>query len=1220
MTKRCDACGAESPPTSRYCGACGRALPARCPACGTAVEGEARFCGACGTPIEPPAPAPPARSAPAPEASPLAAGEPLVAGPGAFAARRAAGHGTPPVAERRQVSVLFIDLVAFTERTSGRDPEEVRDLLDRYFETSRGLIGRYGGTLEKFIGDAVMAVWGTPVAHEDDAERAVRAALDLVAAVDGLGAELGLDGLSARGGVVTGEAAVTVGAVGQGMVAGDVVNTASRLQGAAPPGAVLVDETTHRIVRGSIAFTSAGAQALRGIPLPVTAWEARRVVALRRGRGRSLSLEGPLVGRERTLAVVKELLDSVRAERTVRQLSIVGQAGVGKSRIAWELEKYVDGVVEPIWWHQAGSPAYGEGLAFWALAEMVRTRAGLGGSETPEVARQRLAACLARFVPDAAERRWIAPFLAALVDLGPATGGEREEQFAAWRTFFERIADQGTTVLVFDDLHWADAGLLDFVDDLVERSRAHPLLVVTVARPELLERRPAWGVDGGGRVGVSLEPLPRDAMAELLAGLAPGLPVDLTDRILDRAAGIPLYAAELVRMLVDRGDLEASADGYEVRGPLDRLAVPETLHALVAARLDDLDPDDRALLQHAAVLGDAFRRDALAAVAGITAGEIEPALGRLVRRELLAPIEDDRRPGWDRLRFVEWLVREVAYGTLALRDRRALHLAAASHFESLDDPEASGAIASHVLAAYRSGPRGTGDPALAERAVGALRTAAERASALHAPEAALPFLEEALGVAADPAEVAAIHEHAAAAAQALARLAEAEAYARSALAWHRERGDRSALARTATRLGAIQVARYDTAAVDTMRAVVDELHVDDPGGALALVDDPAEIGLLAGLARACVVNGRMAEAIGWADRALAGADRLRLVPLTADALAAKGAALLEERRTTEGIALLRAAQAVAEDHGLVVSGLRARNSLAVGLLADDPRAAFVTADAGLAVARRLGFRDSAIRLASNWAEAALEVGAWDAALEVLAELVDDDLPITDRVDLGGVVALVLAWRGDAEATERFEALAALIPPQGEELAAATLLYRRALAALAQGRPAAAQADAEAALATGAAFGGVTALREAGVAVARAALWGGDTERLARGIADLRSSGLGGRWVRAIVRTLEAGLAARLGEADVAAGRYAEAAAAWRRLDLPLQLALCRQEAAALLPPDAADVIPARDEARAILESLGARGLLERLGAVLAVASPDADDAGSAGRQPPEFFL
>ena len=1184
-----------------YCGACGSALGVRCPACGAAVAREARFCGGCGARV----------ARPPPGAAAATAGEPPGAGADAPAVRRPSVGAAAPVAERRQVSVLFVDLVAFTTLAGGRDPEEVRDLLDRYFATCRTLIARYGGALEKFIGDAVMAVWGAPVAHEDDAERAVRAALDLVAAVRGLGLELGLDGLSARGGVVTGEAAITVGAVGQGMVAGDVVNTASRLQAAARPGAVLVDEATHRIVGGSITFKPAGRHTLRGKPLPVQAWQAGRVVALRRGRGRSRRLEGPLVGRESTLAIVRQLLEAVRVERTSRLVSIFGQAGVGKSRIVWELEKYVDGVVEPIWWHQAGSPAYGEGLAFWALAAMVRARAGIGG-ERPGVARRRLAACLARFVPQEAERRWIGPHLAALVGLGPATGAEREEAFAAWRTFFERIADQGTTVLVFDDLHWADAGLLDFVEYLVERSKDRPLLVVAVARPELLERRPDWGAGRGGYVGLSLEPLSRSAMTELLLSSAPGLPADLTGRILDRAEGIPLYAAEYLRMLVDRGGLAPAADGYEVRGSLDRLAVPESLHALVAARLDALDPDDRALLRDAAVLGDAFRPAALAAVAATAAEAIEPGLRRLVRRELLARVGDDRGPASDQHRFVERLVRDVAYGTLALRDRRTRHLAAASYYESLDDPDAGGAIAGHILAAYRSVPRGKGDPALADRAVAALRTAAERASAVHAPDAALAYLEEALAVASDPGQRALMHERAAGAAQALARLEEAETYARSALDWYRQQDDHPAMARTAARLGSIQVARYDAAAIDTMQAVVDELRGGHPVEALTLADDPAAIGLLAGLARACVVNGRIADAIAWADQALAGAERLRLVHLTADALAAKGAALLEERRTTEGVALLRAALTVAEDHGLVVSALRARNSLAVGLLSDDPRAAFVTADAGLAIARQVGFRDIAVRLASNWAEAALEVGEWDAALEALAELDDDRLPITDRVDLGGVVALIRAWRGDPGAADRFDALAALLPPSGEQLAAGALLHRRALAAIALGQPAAAQVDAEAAMLALAAFGGRTAARDAGVAVARAALWNGDTDRLARAIADLRSSGLGGRWVEAILRTLEAGLAARLGDAGAATEHYAEASAAWRRLDLPFQLAICRLEAAALLPPGSDEAAVACDEARATFENLGARAFLERLASGLAAdAAVDARADGAA---------
>ena len=361
------------------------------------------------------------------------------------------------------------------------------------------------------------------------------------------------------------------------------------------------------------------------------------------------------------------------------------------------------------------------------------------------------------------------------------------------------------------------------------------------------------------------------------------------------------------------------------------------------------------------------------------------------------------------------------------------------------------------------------------------------------------------------------------------------------------------------------------------------------------------------------MNGHTSEAIAWADRALAGAERLRLVPLTADAFAAKGAALLEEGRTREGVALLRAALAVAEEHGLVVSALRARNSLAVGLLDDDPRAAFATADAGLVVARRFGFRDAAIRVASNWAEAALEVGAWSTAIGVLTELDDDQLPTTDRVDLGGFVALLGTWRGDPGAAGRFDMLAALIPPQGEPLAVATLLHRRSLAEIALGRPAEAQADADAAMVALAAFGARTAARDGGVAVGRAALWNGDADRLARAIADLRASGLGGRWVEAIIETLEAGLAARRGEADVATERYAAAAAAWRRLDLPLQLGLCRLEAAVLLPAGSEASAAAREEARVTLEGLGARAFLDRLADGL--GRPAVVDVRPAGGRP-----
>ena len=939
-----------------------------------------------------------------------------------------------------------------------------------------------------------MAMWGAPIAREDDAERAVRAAVELVAAVTSVGRQVGLPRLAARAGVVSGEAAITVGAVGQGMVAGDVVNTASRLEAAARPGSVLVDEATYRAVRGSVAFEQAGDRTLRGKRLPVPAWEARQVVAMRHGGGRSVLPEGPLVGRDSSVAIVKDLLQAVREERSCRLVSIFGQAGLGKSRIGWEIEKYIDGVVEKFRWHHARSPAYGEGLAFWALAEMVRSRAEIAQGDSPAVARRRLAACLATYVPDETERRWIAPHLAALIGVGPAPGGEREEAFVAWRAFFERVADTGTTILVFDDLHWADAGLLDFIEYLVQSSSGRPILVITLARPTLLDARPDWGVGLRNYVGLHLDPLPRAAMAELLGEVAPGLPRELSERILDRAEGVPLYAVEILRMLVDRHVLEAVDGTYRVLGELERLAVPETLQALVAARLDDLDPSERALIRDAAVLGQAFRPAALAAIGQTTVEAIEPRLRRLIERELLLQESDERAPTVGTYRFVEWLVREVAYGTLSLRDRRERHLAAAAYFEKLDDPEVRGSVASHLLAAYRSGPAGRTDPVLALRAVAALRAAADRAFSLHSPEQALEFLEGALSVTADDAERAQLWEQAAVSAQGAARLKEAATYARQAIDWHAAHGNRSAVARTTARLGAILAFDYEAeASIAVVRSAIEELG-DDP----AMRDDPWLAELRAGLARSYLLAGHTREAVEWADRALDGAERLGLQQVVAGTLATKGAALLEDGRTNEGIGLLRTSLAMAEEHGLVVPALRARNSLAVGLLADDPRAALETAGVGLEVARRFGFRDFAIRLASNWAEAALDVGEWDGILDLVAELHRTDLPLTDRVDFESNEALVLTWRADATAAARFAAIDELIAHSDLDLTVATVRGRESAAALALGRPPEALAHAETAARLYLAAGLRTSVLWGTVPTARAALWAGDDGRLRPG--------------------------------------------------------------------------------------------------------------------------
>jgi class 3 adenylate cyclase len=351
---RCAACGTENEAGRKFCGECGTALAVLCPACGSPNTPGVKFCGECGAALTPSAP-------------------------------RTAASAPSAQAERRLVSVLFADLVGFTSASESRDAEDTRELLSRYFESCQRLVSLYGGTVEKFIGDAVMAVWGTPVANEDDAERAVRAALDLVAAVPELDRSL-----AARAGVLTGEAAVTLGATGQGMVAGDLVNTASRIQSVAEPGTVLVGEATKRATEAAIAYETAGVHELKGKTEPVPLFRALRVTAARGGALKSEGLEAPFVGRERELRLVKEVFHASADEHKTHLVTVSGIAGIGKSRLAWEFEKYIDGLAGNFWWHRGRCLSYGEGVAYWALAEMVRMRAGIVEGQEPDSARAKI--------------------------------------------------------------------------------------------------------------------------------------------------------------------------------------------------------------------------------------------------------------------------------------------------------------------------------------------------------------------------------------------------------------------------------------------------------------------------------------------------------------------------------------------------------------------------------------------------------------------------------------------------------------------------------------------------------------------------------------------------------------------------------------------------------------------------------------------------------------
>jgi class 3 adenylate cyclase/tetratricopeptide (TPR) repeat protein len=967
----CASCGTPNQAGRKFCAQCGASLGIACPSCGTRNPASDRFCGECGSSLAPAAAAPAA-----PDSG----------------------------AERRLVSVMFADLVGFTTLAEGRDAEETRELLTGYFDLARGVIERHGGTVEKFIGDAVMAVWGAPTAHEDDAERAVRAALELVASVPALGdAE---HPLQARGGVLTGEAAVTLSATNQGIVAGDMVNTASRLQSAAAPGTVLVGEATMRAASTAIAFEPAGEQALKGKVAPVPAWRAITVVARRGGSGRALTLEPPFVGRDDELRLLKELFDATARERKSRLVTVIGQAGIGKSRLSWEFEKFLDGVVDTVYWHEGRSPSYGEGISYWALAEMVRRRAGIAEGDDNATIRRRLGAILDEFILDPSERRWVEPPLLGLLGLAELPTEGREELFAAWRTFFERIAAVAPVVMVFSDLQWADQGLLDFVEDLLHWVRNAPIFVVASARPDLLERRSGFGDRLRSVTRIVLEPLGDEAMRQLLEGIVPGLPPNAVRSMVQRAEGIPLYAVETVRMLLDREMLTATDAGYELTGDLDGLGVADTLQALIASRLDANRPEDRALLLDASVLGQAFTVEALAAVAGAQPAELADRLDRLVRRELLSVESDPRSPERGQYMFVQALVREVAYQNLAKADRRQRHLAAARYFEGLGSDELSGVLASHYVAAYQSSRPGEEADALAAQARIALLAAADRASALHSHRQALSHLEQAMLVTKDPAEEAQLHLRAAQVADMSARMAGRQ-HAEVARDQFKAIGDRRGALLAATWMGRHQTsAKREAEAIQTFESAIADAEE---------IKDSAEYAeALAELSRAYMMTQRSEEAVATADRALELAGRHGQVRAVVEALINKGTALGVLGRSVEAESVLRGAIAVADRNNLTNAALRARNNLMASLIDSVPESEQLMRE-GYELSIRLGMSSLGSQFVMGLAEVANHLGTaerWLAEMERIEEA--EELGSFFTSGFAAVRALNAAYRGDLE--------------------------------------------------------------------------------------------------------------------------------------------------------------------------------------------------------------
>jgi len=1151
----CSACGVANDPGRKFCKECGSRLALTCAECGATNAPDDKFCGECGVALVVPARAAAPLVAPAPSSSDT---------------------------ERRLVSVLFVDLVGFTSFSEGRDAEDVRAMLSHYFEAASDAVSRHGGSVEKFIGDAVMAVWGTPVAHEDDAERAVRSALEIVDRVRGLGASLDLP-LSARAGVLTGEAVAMLGAVDQGFVTGDLVNTASRLQSAAEPGTVLVGERTYRSTSSSIAYEPVDALTLKGKTEQLAAWKALRLLSELGGSNRGTAPEPPFGGRDEELRQIKELLHATGREGRPRLLHISGVAGIGKSRLVWELTKYTDGLTEDIYWHQGRCPSYGDGVSFWALAEMVRARAGIADTDDIDTAHDKLVACLDRFVADDDERHWLQPRLGHLLGLESAPPGDRDELFGAWRRFVERVAEHGTVVLVVEELHWADPGLMDFLESLLEWSRTSPVLVLTLARPELMDRRPAWGVGVRNSSTLHLDRLDDPEIRAMVVGYVDGLPDDGLDRLVARAEGVPMYAVETVRMLADRGVLTQTGERYRAVGELGgELDIPETLHALVAARLDGLPDAERALVQDASVAGHAFTVATVCAVAGQEPAEIEPILRVLVRKEVLDQDVDPRSPERGQYRFVQSVIQEVAYSTLSKSARRAKHLACARRYEEFGEDDLAGVVASHYLEAYRAEPSAPDAEEIAGHAREWLGRAGARASSLGSHNQALGYALQALSLAGSTAERADLH----------AAAAYAAGWAQDLPAWwehliaasdaYRASGDAAAEARLLATSGRFYDGREKRAEVVTrLTDVVGRMPDDQPA---------AHARALATLADEASSAGRLAEASDYSNQAIVLAQRTDDDEALTEAATSRAWSLGGEGRHFEARLLHEAVVDLARGTGSPFAEARALLMLGVALGEADPREALRVTLESAVIAGRAGLRTTQALALGNGAEAAMDLGDWDVAESTIAEarpLVVDDPIQTDALDL--TQAMLVAHREDPSA-----ALADLARLESESdsrwhmVQSHSWFHRvRGLCRLLAGDDdAAAYADAMAAIEFEP-FGG-NAPMAVWVAV-QAACSLRDRERLAAAIEQMTS--MRGPWIAAVRTTADGAAAALADPSDPQ--RLSVSLDGWTALAMPLDHALATLCAVRVLP---LETVPVEQVARArdYLTGLRAASLLRLL--------------------------
>jgi len=907
------------------------------------------------------------------------------------------------------VSVLFVDLVGFTSLSETRDAEDMRELLSSYFAVARDVVGRHGGSIEKFIGDAVMAVWGAPLAHEDDALRAVRAGLELVASVAAFAEQVGAPELRARGGIVTGRAASWASS-SEGLVVGDRVNTASRVQSAAPPGGVLVDGLTREATGAGIEYQDAGIHAVKGKAEPLQLWQVVRTLdqgARREGAGAEVS---STYGRDAELAQLREIFDGVVLRSEATMLVVSGPAGVGKSRMLGELAHYLDGIPTRVLWHEVGCTSYGSGVAYWGLSRIFRQRLGVSDDDQPSEVSAKLDKGLAQYLPDRGDREFAAPKVAVLLGLpGPEQTPSRDEFFAGWRTFIDGLAKARPVVLAIENLQWADSGLLDFLEYLLGASGQLPVMVVGLARPELLQRRESWTTNRQISA-LHLNRLGDTEIGSLLEDLVPGMPLPSRRQVVARAEGIPLYAVETVHMLADRGLLVERDGALSLTQELTELDTPVSLEALIAARLDELDAQERALIKDLAVLGLAFGRDAVEGISTLPPAELERLLQSLQRKQVLTEAANWRQDAGRGFAFSQTLLRTIAYDRLGKRERRARHLAVAVHLRSLfsaGGEEVAESIADHYRDAYLADPAAADAAEVRSLAGEWLVRGAQRAATVGAPERAATYLLQAAELVAGSGEALAHREAAAEMYFRAGSVAESlELFERVARA-HSDAGRTLDAARLEGEIGSA-LGRLGRAgeAIGRLRKALQVLDQGSPGPALARVCSQ--------LGRELSISGAGTEALPHVERALVLAEELDLPQVLCDALETKALLLRSASQSEQALEFFERTIEIAESRGLASEELLSGHANSADTrMANDLPEAISHLEAALAISRRLGQRYSETFLSGNLMLAQLFAGDWEGAEAVAVALLKEEHH--GQEILHSRLVLLHALRGEAGA-------------------------------------------------------------------------------------------------------------------------------------------------------------------------------------------------------------